>query len=317
MELPWDQKGVLQAFEKRIFQFFENFWVRKLKPFSWKVRENTQDRLNQNLVIGSFLENGFESTLSSKMSVVSAWKEYFSVFCKFFIEEVETIFWESETKHAKPFKSKFGHRKVLTKWFWSYLELRNECCDRLKRAFFSFFANCWVTKVKQFSGKVRQNVQDCLNQKLGIGSFLENGFERILGAKSSFVSVWKEHFLVFWRFLSDEVETIFWEIERNCSKLFQSKFGHKKLLRKPLWSYLQLKTECWVLEKSILCFFCKFFIEEVETTFWESGAKHSKLFKWKFGHRNVLRKWFWSYLELKNECCDRLKRAFFSFLQTF
>ena len=259
MELPWDQKGVLQAFEKRIFQFFENFWVRKLKPFSWKVRENTQDRLNQNLVIGSFLENGFESTLGSKMSVVSAWKEYFLVFCNFFIEEVETIFWESEAKHAKPFKTKFGHRKVLTKWFWSYLELRNECCDRLKRAFFSFFANCWVTKLKPFSGKVRQNVQDCLNPNLGIGSLLENGFERILASKTSFVGVWKGHFLVFWRFLSDEVETIFWEIKRKRSKLFQWKFGHKKLLRKCLWSYLQLKNECCECLKRAFSVFLQIF----------------------------------------------------------
>ena len=259
MELPWDQKGVLQAFEKRIFQFFENFWVRKLKPFSWKVRENTQDRLNQNFIIGSFLENGFESTLSSKMSVVSAWKEYFLVSCKFFIEEVETIFWESEAKHAKPFKTKFGHREVLTKWFWSYLELRNECCDRLKRAFFSFFANCWVTKLKPFSGKVKQNVQDCLNPNLGIGSLLENGFERILASKTSFVSVWKGHFLVFWRFLSDEVETIFWEIKRKRSKLFQSKFGHKKLLRKCLWSYVQLKNECCECLKRAFSVFLRIF----------------------------------------------------------
>ena len=259
MELPWDQKGVLQAFEKRIFQFFENFWVRKLKPFSWKVRENTQDHLNQNLVIGSFLENGFESTLSSKMSVVSAWKEYFLVFCKFFIEEVEAIFWESEAKHAKPFKTKFGHRKVLTKWFWSYLELRNECCDRLKRAFFSFFANCWATKLKPFSGKVRQNVQDCLNPNLGIGSLLENGFERILASKTSFVGVWKGHFLVFWRFLSDEVETIFWKTKRKRSKLFQSKFGHKKLLRKCLWSYLQLKNECCECLKRAFSVFLQIF----------------------------------------------------------
>ena len=193
------------------------------------------------------------------MSVVSAWKEYFLVSCKFFIEEVETIFWESEAKHAKPFKTKFGHREVLTKWFWSYLELRNECCDRLKRAFFSFFANCWVTKLKPFSGKVKQNVQDCLNPNLGIGSLLENGFERILASKTSFVSVWKGHFLVFWRFLSDEVETIFWEIKRKRSKLFQSKFGHKKLLRKCLWSYVQLKNECCECLKRAFSVFLRIF----------------------------------------------------------
>ena len=39
--------------------------------------------------------------------------------------------------------------------------------------------------------------------------------------------------------------------------------------------------------------------------------------KAKPGHRKLLRKWFWSYLELKTECSERLKRAFFSFLQIF
>ena len=129
---------MLWAFEKSIFQFFASFWVTKLKPFSGKVRQSVQNYLNQNLVIGSFLENGFEATLSSKTNVLSVWKEHFSVFCKFLSDEVETIFWESEAKCSKLFRSKFGHRKLLRKWFWSYLELKNECSERLKRAFFSF-----------------------------------------------------------------------------------------------------------------------------------------------------------------------------------
>ena len=126
------------AFEKSVFQFFANFWATKLKLFSGKVRQSVQNYLNQNLVIGSFLENGFEATLSSTMIVVSVWKGHFSVFCKFLSHEVETAFRESEAKRSKLFKSKFGYRKLLRKWFWSYIELKNECSERLKRAFFSF-----------------------------------------------------------------------------------------------------------------------------------------------------------------------------------
>ena len=148
------------------------------------------------------------------------------------------------TKHSKLFKSKFGHRKVLWKWFRSYLELKNECCERLKRSFFSFFPNFWVTKLKPFSGKVRQSIQNYLNQNLVIGSFLENCFQATLCSKTNIVNVWKEHFSVFCKFLSDEVETIFWESEAKRSELFKSKFGHRKLLRKWFWSYLVLKSEC-------------------------------------------------------------------------
>ena len=157
------------AFEKGIFQFFANFWVTKLKPFSGKVRQSIQNYWNQNLIIGSFLENGFEATLSSKTNVVSVWKEHFSVFCKFLSDEVETIFWESEAKRSELFKSKFGHRKLLRKWFWSYLELKNQCCERLKRAYFVFLANLSLKKLKPFVGKVGQSIESYLNQSLVIG----------------------------------------------------------------------------------------------------------------------------------------------------
>ena len=129
---------MLWAFEKSIFLFFTNFWVTKLKPFSEKGRECVQKHWNKNLVIGSVLEKGFEATLRSKTNVLSVWKGHFSVFCNFLSEEAEIIFWESEVKRSKLFKSKFGDRKLLKKWFSSYIELKNKCSEGLKRAFFIF-----------------------------------------------------------------------------------------------------------------------------------------------------------------------------------
>ena len=81
LKLPWAKKEMLWAFEKSIVQFFANFWLRKLKPFLGKDRQNIQGYLNQNLVIESLLENGFEATLSWQTSFVSVWKEHFLVFC--------------------------------------------------------------------------------------------------------------------------------------------------------------------------------------------------------------------------------------------
>ena len=170
---------------KEQFPFFANFWVTTLKPFSGKARQRFQNYLNQNLVIGRFLENGFHATLSSKTNVLRVWK---------------------------------GH-------------------------FIFFFPNFWVTKLQPFSGKLRQSVQNYLNQNLVIGTFLENGFKATLSSKTNVFSVWKGHFSVFCQFLSGEVETIFWESETKHSKLFKSKNSHKKLLRKWFWSYVQLKNE--------------------------------------------------------------------------
>ena len=58
----------------------------------------------------------------------------------------------------------------------------------------------------------------------------------------------------------------------------------------------------WAFQKSIFQAF---------PNFWVRKLKHIS------GDRNRLRKWFWSYLQLKNECSERLKRSFFSFLQIF
>ena len=146
------------ALEKSIYQVFVNFWVTKLKPFSGKVRQSVQNYLNQNLVIGSFLENGFETNLNSKTNVLNVCKRHFSVFCKFLSDAVETIFWESEAKRSKLFKSKFGYKELLRKWFWSFLKL-----DVFEKSIFQFFANFWVTMLKPFSGKVRLSVQNYLN----------------------------------------------------------------------------------------------------------------------------------------------------------
>ena len=138
-ELPWAKKRMFWAFEKVIFQVFANFGVTKLKPFFGKVRQRVQSYLNQNVVIGSFLGNGFQGTLSWKMNVLKVWKGHFSFFCKFLRYEAETVFWESEAKPSKVFKSKFSDKELLRKLFSSYLELKNECSKGLKRAIFIFF----------------------------------------------------------------------------------------------------------------------------------------------------------------------------------
>ena len=138
LTLPWPQKQMLWAFGKGILQFFASFCVTKLKSLSRKVEQSVQSYLNQGFVIERFLENGFEATLRSKMNVVSISKGRFSFFCKFLSDEVETISWKSEPKRSKLFKSKFGHRKLLRKWVWSYLELKSEFLEPSVRAFYSF-----------------------------------------------------------------------------------------------------------------------------------------------------------------------------------
>ena len=114
-------------------------------------------------------------------------KGIFQLFANFWKDEVETVFRESEVKCSNLFK--FGHKNILRKWFWSNLKLKNECSERLKSTFFSFFANFWVTKLKPFSGKVRQSDKNYLNQNLGITTFLGNSFGAALSSLTNVESV--------------------------------------------------------------------------------------------------------------------------------
>ena len=81
------------AFQNRIFHFFANFSVTKLKLFFLgKVRKTNQNFLNSKLFIVSIFENGFEAALRSKPNFVNLWKCRFSVFWKFLSRKAETVF---------------------------------------------------------------------------------------------------------------------------------------------------------------------------------------------------------------------------------
>ena len=54
---------------------------------------------------------------STKNNCLSVSRERYSAVFKFLSDEIESIFWESKAKRSKLFKSKFGHRKLLRKWF--------------------------------------------------------------------------------------------------------------------------------------------------------------------------------------------------------
>ena len=46
-----------------IFTFSQNFRVNKLEPFSGKEKQIFQSCLNQNIVLGTILDTGFEAPL--------------------------------------------------------------------------------------------------------------------------------------------------------------------------------------------------------------------------------------------------------------
>ena len=124
------------TFEIGIFQFFYKFLSDEVETVFWE--NETEPSKPIKLVIGNFLEKGFEATLRSKMNVLRVSKGTFSVFCNFWATKLKPFSGKARKNIKKLFESKFGHRTLFRKWFWSFLELKNQCCGRLKIAFFSF-----------------------------------------------------------------------------------------------------------------------------------------------------------------------------------
>ena len=133
LKLLWAQDSILWAFENNSFKFFATFWLTKVRQVPGKVGQSDQNYLNWNFVTWSFLGNGFEATLSPKPTVLSVWKGHFSVLFQIFYWGSWTIFRESEARHQNLIIGSF-----LLNGFWSYFELKTDCSECMKKAFFSF-----------------------------------------------------------------------------------------------------------------------------------------------------------------------------------
>ena len=147
VKLQWAKKTNILRVWKEYFSVFCKSVSDELETIFGESEAKPSNSLNENLIKGSFLENDFEATLTSKINVLSDWKRHFLFFCKFLSDEVETIFSESEGNRLNIFTSKFGHRKLVRESLWGCLQLKNECCERFKRAFLSFFCKFLNHKV--------------------------------------------------------------------------------------------------------------------------------------------------------------------------
>ena len=156
-------------------------------------------------------------------------KSTFGLFAKFWVTKVRPFCGKVRESVKICLNQILGIRIFLEKGFKATLSSKR-MFKAFEKSFFQFFANLWVTKLKPFSGKVGQSIKIYWNQSFVTRTFLENVFVATLSSQTNVLSVWKEHFSVFWQFLSDKVETLSWESEAKCSKLFKSKFGHRKCL---------------------------------------------------------------------------------------
>ena len=146
-------------------------------------------------------------------------------------DEVETVFWESDGKHWKLSKLKFGSVKFPRKGFETTLNSKANV-QSLWKKHFRRFCKFLSHEVETISRKSETKRSNLFNKIFGHRKLRENDFEGILSSKSNDLSFWKQHFPVFCKVFDDKVETIFGGSEGKRSKLFKSKFDHSKVFRK-------------------------------------------------------------------------------------
>ena len=124
-------------------------------------------------------------------------KRAFLIFTKFKLwwsDEVQVVFQERETKLSRPLFIGSILENGLEANFRSY-SISRAFQNRIFHVFANFSATMW--------GKWRK-----WDKKSKLFKF--DGFEATLRSKANVVNIWECHFLIFCKFLSNKVETVFW-----------------------------------------------------------------------------------------------------------
>ena len=130
-----------------------------------------------------------------------------------------------------------------------------------ENAIFKFFANFWAIKSKRFSGKVRQSIQNYLNQNFVLRNFLENGFGANLSSKMNVLSVWKSHFSVFFaRFWVTKLKPFSGKAKQSVQNYFNQNFVIGTFRENGFGGFLSSKTNVLPFEMVIFQFFADFLV---------------------------------------------------------
>ena len=82
------------------------------------------------------------------------------------------------------------------------------------------------------------------------------------------------------------------KVKQNVQKYINQNLVRGRFLENGLRGTINYKPNILSVSKEHYLAVCQFLSEEVKTKFWERKAKRPKLFKSKFVHRKLLRKWF-------------------------
>ena len=168
-------------------------------------------------------------------------KSIFQFFATFWVSKLKAFSGKFRQRVQIYFSQNLGIKTFLQNGFGPTLRPKTNFVSVWKKDF-TVFGNFWVTKLKRFSGQLRQSVENYLNQNLGIRIFSENSFGETLSSKTNVVSVWKMCFPVFYKFLSDELQTISEKVTQSIQNYLNQNLDVRTFLENGFGATLTSKT---------------------------------------------------------------------------
>lgn len=138
------------------------------------------------------------------------WYPHKIAFCKFLSDEIENTFRESMLKPWKLLTLKSFHGGHFRKWFWRYLEVKNECSDRLN-IIFHFSANFLSEEVATIIWESKTKPWKLFKSKFCQSGHFRKCFWSYHQVKKKCFEGLKIELFPFCKFLGNKVKTIFWE----------------------------------------------------------------------------------------------------------
>ena len=102
-------------------------------------------------------------------------------------DEVETVFKVSKSEPPKWFHFKICQRKYFRNWFWSYLEVKNECSERLKMDIYVYifsFCTFFSEQVENVLAESRAKYTKLCKSEVGHSIHFRKWFWNYLEVKS-------------------------------------------------------------------------------------------------------------------------------------
>ena len=146
-KLPWFHIKYSERL-KIAFFIFANFWVTKFKSFSKKTRRSFQDHCSFEALYKMVQKLTLEATESPEHLKIA-----FFTILPIFKWPSWSSFCGKWGKLISTFSTQVVHKKYFRKRFWSYLDVKTECCEPLKMSFFSFLQSFEWQSWNRFLGK--------------------------------------------------------------------------------------------------------------------------------------------------------------------